>query len=93
MLIGVFTLLISKKIPLSFNALFYLVAGFFLSCLISSVNYVVNEILDSPYDSLHPAKRFAEIRMLSHHIAIPYRKTYRHYTEKASSQRLSYTLS
>ena len=29
------------------------------------------------------AKRFAEIKMLGHHQAIPYRKTYKHYTEKS----------
>ena len=32
-----------------------------LSCFISSVNYIMNEILDSPYDKLHPTKKFRPI--------------------------------
>ena len=34
-----------------------IVLGFFLSCLLSSVNYVINEFLDASFDALHPTKR------------------------------------
>jgi decaprenyl-phosphate phosphoribosyltransferase len=51
-------------IPLSFGATLLtwglvgkLVLGILAVCLISSSNYVINEILDAPYDRLHPIKR------------------------------------
>ena len=33
-----------------------LVIGFLSVCLVSSSNYVINEMLDAPYDRLHPIK-------------------------------------
>jgi 4-hydroxybenzoate polyprenyltransferase len=33
-----------------------IIAGFICACLIASSNYVLNEILDAPTDSFHPAK-------------------------------------
>lgn len=35
--------------------------AFFLSCFVSSVNYVINEILDSSFDALHPQKKYRAI--------------------------------
>ena len=35
--------------------------AFFLACLASSANYIINEILDAPYDKHHPTKRFRPI--------------------------------
>jgi len=35
--------------------------GLFLSCLMSSVNYVINEFLDASFDALHPIKRYRPI--------------------------------
>jgi decaprenyl-phosphate phosphoribosyltransferase len=34
-----------------------LVVGFLAVCLIASANYVINEILDAPYDKNHPVKK------------------------------------
>ena len=34
-----------------------LVVGFLSVCLVSSSNYVINEMLDAPYDLFHPTKR------------------------------------
>lgn len=35
-----------------------LVAAFFITCLIASSNYVLNEVLDAPLDREHPTKRW-----------------------------------
>jgi len=35
--------------------------GFLLSCLVSSVNYVMNEFLDAPRDAQHPKKKLRPI--------------------------------
>jgi len=35
--------------------------AFLLSCFISSVNYVINEILDASFDALHPVKKHRPI--------------------------------
>ena len=56
MLIGAILSIVFNSIPFSIGMLVYLVMAFLLSCFISSVNYVVNEILDSPHDKLHPTK-------------------------------------
>jgi 4-hydroxybenzoate polyprenyltransferase len=36
-------------------------AAFVLSGLVSSINYAINEVLDAPYDALHPTKRHRPI--------------------------------
>lgn len=35
--------------------------GFLAICLVASSNYVLNEILDAPYDAQHPVKRFRPV--------------------------------
>ncbi len=35
----------------------HLILGMISVCLVASSNYVINEILDAPYDRLHPIKR------------------------------------
>jgi 4-hydroxybenzoate polyprenyltransferase len=35
-----------------------LILGMISVCLVSSSNYTINEILDAPYDRLHPVKKF-----------------------------------
>ena len=42
---------------LSWSLIPDLLLGFFATCLVASSNYTINEILDSPRDSLHPVKR------------------------------------
>ena len=56
MLIGAILSIVFNSIPISMTTCVYLLIAFLLSCFISSVNYVVNEILDSPHDKLHPTK-------------------------------------
>ena len=31
------------------------------ACLIASANYILNEILDAPFDAMHPTKKFRGI--------------------------------
>ena len=31
------------------------------ACLVASANYVINEILDAPFDRMHPTKRFRPV--------------------------------
>jgi 4-hydroxybenzoate polyprenyltransferase len=42
---------------ISWHLLFPTLAGFLAAGLIASSNYVINEILDAPFDALHPTKR------------------------------------
>lgn len=46
--------------PQSLNAhlIISIIIGFLAAGLIASSNYVINEILDAPFDALHPSKRF-----------------------------------
>lgn len=43
---------------LSIHLVISIVIGFLAAGLIASSNYVINEILDAPFDALHPTKRF-----------------------------------
>lgn len=44
--------------------------GIFATCLVASSNYVINEVLDAPYDKLHPEK--ASRPVPSGQVHIPY---------------------
>jgi len=44
-------------IPLTHIPVRAILLGTLLSCLLSSVNYVINEFLDANFDALHPIKR------------------------------------
>jgi 4-hydroxybenzoate polyprenyltransferase len=37
------------------------VLGLIATCLVASSNYVINEVLDAPYDATHPSKRFRPV--------------------------------
>ena len=39
----------------------FTVLGTFISCLISSVNYAINEFLDAAFDAAHPVKRYRPV--------------------------------
>lgn len=41
----------------SFGLCISILIGFFAAGLVASSNYVINEILDAPFDALHPTKR------------------------------------
>lgn len=45
------------KIELSFLVMAYMAIGLMLACLVSSANYIINEVLDAPFDMHHPTKR------------------------------------
>jgi decaprenyl-phosphate phosphoribosyltransferase len=44
------------QMPLDASFVKRLIIGFLSACLIASSNYVINEILDAPFDRLHPTK-------------------------------------
>lgn len=56
-LLGCWASLIYFSIPISVAVLSKIAIGVLLSCIMSSVNYVINEILDAPLDALHPTKK------------------------------------
>jgi len=60
-LIGAFGAIFINDVNHSMLLYFDVVLAFLLSCFISSVNYVVNEILDSSFDALHPTKKHRPI--------------------------------
>ena len=45
------------KINVTAKILGYMILGTFISCLISSVNYAINEFLDAAFDAEHPVKQ------------------------------------
>ena len=56
-----------SQASLSVHLLFRIVAGIIAMTAIASSNYVLNEILDAPFDRLHPTKRFrpAALRLVN----------------------------
>lgn len=58
MLLGVLLAFFYRPELLRLESVFVLVGAFFITCLVASSNYVLNEFLDAPYDRLHPTKRF-----------------------------------
>ncbi len=49
--------------PVTLNESFFIkiILGFFAVCLIASANYTINEILDAPFDLLHPVKKLRPV--------------------------------
>ena len=64
---GIIVPLSLLRIPLSISLLERIVVGLIATTLIASSNYVINELLDAPFDRLHPAKkcRPAAMRLVS----------------------------
>ncbi len=56
-LVGSIAAIYYLRIEITFNIILYILGGIFLACLASSANYIVNEILDAPFDKNHPTKR------------------------------------
>lgn len=61
MLVGSLVAFSYFKLEWSFYSVSDALLGLLLACLISSVNYAINEILDASYDLQHPIKRFRPI--------------------------------
>jgi 4-hydroxybenzoate polyprenyltransferase len=61
MLFGVMFALFHYPDILSLQLLPNLIVAFAAACLIASSNYVLNEIKDAPYDSIHPQKKHRAI--------------------------------
>jgi 4-hydroxybenzoate polyprenyltransferase len=56
-IIGSFGAIFIYRPTISGTLIFNVICAFILSCCISSVNYVINEILDASFDALHPTKK------------------------------------
>jgi decaprenyl-phosphate phosphoribosyltransferase len=57
MLLGLVVAVFFEPDLLSWDAVPQLVLALLATCLIASSNYVLNEILDAPYDGMHPVKK------------------------------------
>ncbi len=60
-LLGSLGAIVYFHIPFSKIEWQWIILGLFLSCLLSSVNYAINEFLDASFDALHPTKRYRPI--------------------------------
>jgi 4-hydroxybenzoate polyprenyltransferase len=54
---GILVALMFDPARMSFGLLPAIVLGLLATCLVTSSNYVLNELLDAPFDRLHPVKR------------------------------------
>ncbi|MCI0381242.1 MAG: UbiA family prenyltransferase [Gemmataceae bacterium] len=61
MLAGVLLAYFCYPEPLQADKILPFFAALAATCLLASSNYVINEILDAPYDRSHPSKRFRPI--------------------------------
>ncbi|GJL69817.1 MAG: hypothetical protein NPIRA06_24520 [Nitrospirales bacterium] len=57
MILGIVLALFYELELFAWKSVFPLLLAIAATCLIASSNYVVNEVLDAPYDRLHPVKR------------------------------------
>jgi len=57
MLPGVVIALTAQPSLLSGELVYLLILGFLAAGMVASSNYVLNEIVDAPYDALHPVKK------------------------------------
>jgi decaprenyl-phosphate phosphoribosyltransferase len=56
-LVGSIAAIYYLRIEITFDIILYILGGLLLACLTSSANYIVNEVLDAPFDKNHPTKR------------------------------------
>lgn len=57
MLVGMVAAGVYGQVPFDLSLLWMSVFALFLACLMSSVNYITNEIIDAQYDFEHPLKK------------------------------------
>jgi len=72
MLLGVFLAFFMEPNLVSQSWLGQLLAAVAATCLISSSNYVINEILDAPLDRLHPIKKNRPVPSGRVHLPVAY---------------------
>ncbi len=48
-------------IPITTENVFLIVYSLIPACLVASANYIMNEILDAPFDRMHPTKKFRAV--------------------------------
>lgn len=61
MLIGIIISVSHNHISPGMNVFFNSVLALFIVCLMSSVNYIINEIYDAQFDRRHPNKKFRSV--------------------------------
>lgn len=61
MLVGVIAAIAYSKVPIGKSIILYTALAFFLTCLMSSVNYIINEIVDARFDRIHPNKKLRPV--------------------------------
>jgi len=61
--IGSIAALFYFNIPITFSLLQGAILIFILSCFLSAVNYIINGIVDKPFDAKHPRKKHRAIPM------------------------------
>ena len=54
---GIVTALGLDRVPITPTLLVHIVVGLLSVCLVTSSNYVINEVADAPFDRRHPTKR------------------------------------
>jgi len=55
-IVGSIAAIFYLKIEITYLVLAYMAIGLMLACLVSSANYIINEVLDAPFDMHHPIK-------------------------------------
>lgn len=58
---GILVALMFDPSRVGFSLVSAVVLGLIATCLVTSSNYVLNEILDAPFDRLHPVKRYRPV--------------------------------
>lgn len=61
MLLGVFLALFYEPTLFTWASVLRLSLAVLATCIIASSNYVLNELLDAPYDRFHPVKRYRPV--------------------------------
>lgn len=61
MVLGVLLAFFYEPALFTWTALLHLGGALLATCLIASSNYVINELLDAPWDSFHPVKKYRPV--------------------------------
>jgi 4-hydroxybenzoate polyprenyltransferase len=61
MLIGIIIAIAINNVPIDFSLILKGSLAILLACLMSSVNYIINEIYDAQFDRKHPNKKFRSV--------------------------------